>query len=193
MGVCALLFCENPKNTNSNNTGVMVFILLFFGGLLFFINTRYNRGNTNNVNAVAEINPPIITVAKGFCTSAPALVLNAIGKKPKLATDAVIKTGLSLVFAPSIILGIISFQPSFSNRLKVAINTIPFRTATPNKAINPTPADILNGMSRDKRANTPPMALIGIAVYTKTASLNEWNVKYSKIKIKSNAIGTAIN
>src|SRR5690606_37110995 len=174
---CAWLFWKKPKLTNSNNTGVIVFILLFFGGLWLRINTRYNRGNTNNVNAVAEINPPITTVAKGFCTSAPALVLNAIGKKPKLATDAVINTGLSLVFAPSIILGIMSFQPSFSNLLKVAISTIPFKTATPNRAINPTPADILNGISRNNRANTPPMALIGIAVYTKMASLKEWNVK----------------
>src|SRR5690606_4034002 len=122
IGLCALLFCENPKNTNSNNTAIIAFILLFFGGLLFLINTRYNRGSTNKVNAVAEINPPITTVAKGFCTSAPALVLNAIGKKPKLATDAVINTGLSLVLAPSIILGIMSSQPSFSNLLKVAIS-----------------------------------------------------------------------
>ena len=142
----------------------MAFVLLFFGGFWFLINTRYSKGSTNNVNAVAEINPPITTVANGFCTSAPALVLNAIGKKPKLATDAVINTGLSLVLAPSIILGTISFQPSFSSLLNVAISTIPFRTATPNRAINPTPADMLNGISRNKRANTPPMALIGIAV-----------------------------
>ena len=41
---------------------------------------------------VEEIIPPITTVAKGRCTSAPAPTLNAIGIKPKLATKAVIHT-----------------------------------------------------------------------------------------------------
>src|SRR5690606_41114944 len=111
----------------------MAFVLLFFGGFWFLINTRYSNGRTNNVRAVAEISPPITTAANGLCTSAPALVLNAIGRKPKLATDAVINTGLSLVLAPSIILGIISFQPSISSLLNVALTTIPFITATPNR------------------------------------------------------------
>jgi hypothetical protein len=39
--------------------------------------------------------PPITTLASGRCTSAPVEVEIAIGTKPKLATNAVIKTGLS--------------------------------------------------------------------------------------------------
>ncbi len=40
------------------------------------------------------------TVASGLCTSAPVPVLSAMGKKPRLATSAVIETGRSLVKAP---------------------------------------------------------------------------------------------
>jgi hypothetical protein len=40
---------------------------------------------------------------------------------------------------------------------------MPFKTATPNKAINPTPAEILNGIPLNHSASTPPMAEKGIA------------------------------
>lgn len=63
----------------------------------------YNAGNTSNVKMVEEIIPPITTVASGLCTSEPAPILNAIGTKPREATSAVIRTGRSLVKAPSII------------------------------------------------------------------------------------------
>ena len=46
--------------------------------------------------------PPITTVAKGRCTSAPALVEIAIGKNPNVATEAVIRTGRSRFLAASI-------------------------------------------------------------------------------------------
>ena len=46
---------------------------------------------------MAVISPPITTVASGFCTSAPAEVDNAIGRKPREATAAVIITGRNLV------------------------------------------------------------------------------------------------
>src|SRR3546814_11983 len=62
---------------------------------------RYNAGNTRRVSKVEEMTPPITTVAKGRCTSAPAPTLNAIGTKPRLATSAVISTGRSRVSAPS--------------------------------------------------------------------------------------------
>ena len=116
-------------------------------------------------------------MAKGFCTSAPALLLNAIGKNPKLATVAVINTGRSRILVPSITRLKTSLTPSFSNWLKVPINTIPLRTATPNKAIKPIPALMLKGIPRSIKANTPPMALIGIAVNIKPACLKERNVK----------------
>ena len=60
----------------------------------------YKTGNTISVNAVAVINPPITTVANGRCTSAPDEFDNAIGKKPKAATVAVINTGLNLTRVP---------------------------------------------------------------------------------------------
>ena len=53
-------------------------------------------GKTNKVKNVAINKPPMTTVAKGLWTSAPAPLLNAIGKKPNEATNAVINTGLSL-------------------------------------------------------------------------------------------------
>jgi hypothetical protein len=49
--------------------------------LIFELKMIYSKGSTNSVRKVAVINPPITTVANGFCTSAPAPVLNAIGKK----------------------------------------------------------------------------------------------------------------
>ena len=49
---------------------------------------------------VAEIRPPITTVASGFCTSAPDPVAIAIGTKPSEATNAVITTGRNRASAP---------------------------------------------------------------------------------------------
>ena len=37
-------------------------------------------GNTTNVSKVAEINPPMTTVANGRCTSAPAVVEEPSGE-----------------------------------------------------------------------------------------------------------------
>ena len=69
------------------------------------------------VNMVEETKPPITTVAKGRCTSAPALVEIAIGKKPNAAAAAVKITGRNLSFAPLITLSSISSIPSFFNSL----------------------------------------------------------------------------
>ena len=44
--------------------------------------------------------PPITTVASGLCTSAPVPVFSAMGRKPKLATSAIINTGRSFVNVP---------------------------------------------------------------------------------------------
>ena len=61
----------------------------------------YSAGRTRRVNTVEVMRPPITTVASGRCTSAPELVDNAIGRNPRLATDAVMSTGLSRATAPS--------------------------------------------------------------------------------------------
>ena len=108
-------------------------------------------------------NPPITTVASGRCTSAPAPLLIAIGKKPSEATKPVISTGRNLIFVPINTIFFKSCQPSLFNRLNSAIKTIPFKTATPNNAIKPTPADILNGIPRKAKAKIPPTADRGMA------------------------------
>ena len=90
-----------------------MFHLGFLFSEILVLKMIYNNGNTNSVRNVAVIKPPITTVANGFCTSAPALLLNAIGKKnPKLATVAVINTGRNLIFVPSITLSK-NISPSF--------------------------------------------------------------------------------
>ena len=72
---------------------IIVVDFIFFGfNLIPFSNIIYKIGKTNKVKNVATINLPITTVAKGFCTSAPKPLLNAIRKKPSDATNAVIKT-----------------------------------------------------------------------------------------------------
>src|SRR3546814_12617327 len=54
---------------------------------------RYNAGNTRRVSKVEEMTPPITTVPKGPCPSAPPPALNAIGTNPMLATSAAHPTG----------------------------------------------------------------------------------------------------
>ncbi len=151
----------------------------------------YNTGKTTNVRKVAVINPPITTVANGFCTSAPEPVDNAIGKKPNEATVAVINTGRNLTEVPFRIIAFMSVIPSFFSRLNSLINTMPFNTATPNSAIKPTPAEMLNGIPLNHKANTPPIALIGIAVKMSSEYLIEPNVKNRSRRINANATGTA--
>ncbi len=121
-------------------------------------------GKTTKVSMVAINRPPITTVANGLCTSAPDPLLKAIGKNPKEATRAVIKTGLNLILVPIKTIRCRLVSPSFLRRLNSAIKTIPFNTATPNKAIKPTPALMLNGMPRSAKKNIPPMADNGMAV-----------------------------
>ena len=86
--------------------------------LLLLIKREYKTGNTINVRSVDEINPPITTVAKGFCTSLPAEVDKAIGKNPNDATAAVANTGLNRAAVPFKIRCVISSSPSSLNRLK---------------------------------------------------------------------------
>jgi len=64
-------------------------------------NRIYSVGRTNSVSSVAEISPPITTVASGFWTSAPAPSPSAIGKNPNEATSAVMTTGRRRASAPS--------------------------------------------------------------------------------------------
>ena len=129
-----------------------------------FSKSEYKTGRTTKVKMVAVISPPITTVARGRCTSAPALVEIAIGKKPKAAADAVKSTARKRSFVPCLIKVSISSKCCFLSSLKCSISTIPFNTAIPKSAIKPTPAEILNGMSRIHKSKTPPTADNGIAV-----------------------------
>jgi hypothetical protein len=51
-------------------------------------NTAYKTGSTRSVSNVDDTIPPITTVARGRCTSAPTPVLSAIGTNPIAATAA---------------------------------------------------------------------------------------------------------
>ena len=113
---------------------------------------------------MAIINPPITTVASGRCTSAPEPLLKAIGKKPSDATKAVIKTGRNLNLVPVITICFKSVKPLFFSLLNSAISTMPFSTATPKRAIKPTPALILKGIPRKAKKKIPPIAESGMAV-----------------------------
>lgn len=138
---------------------------------------RYKTGRTNKVRSVAETSPPITTVASGLCTSAPELVESAMGKNPRDATRAVISTGRKRVSVPWKITCFKSFIPSLRKELNSAIRTIPFKTATPKRAMKPIPADMLNGIPRRYNAKIPPIADNGIAVKIRKLCLNERKVK----------------
>ena len=50
------------------------------------------------------------------------------------------------------------------------ISTIPLSTATPKRAMKPTPAEMLKGIPLSHKAQTPPMAASGMAEKTKSDS-----------------------
>lgn len=104
------------------------------------------------------------TVANGRCTSAPADMDNAIGKNPKMSVASVSKIGLILSLVPVRIRSLMLIIPSSFNVLNRFIKTNPSSTAMPNSTIKPIPAEMLKGISRNQRANTPPIAANGIAV-----------------------------
>ncbi|MCY1406785.1 hypothetical protein D9M71_220650 [compost metagenome] len=110
---------------------------------------------------------------------------------PNDATNAVISTGRSRVRAPSSTARR-NGRPS-SRRLRIkAIITNPLSTATPDKAIKPTPADIDRGMSRNHKATTPPVKAKGMPVNTSMPSLRLLNIMNSRANTSSKATGTTI-
>ena len=118
---------------------------------------------------VAEIRPPITTVASGFCTSAPEPVAIAIGTKPRLATSAVMTTGRRRIIAPSYAAFARSMPLSINDWIDVTM-TRPFRTAIPDRAMNPTAAEIEKGIPLRNSARTPPTSASGTPVNTIAAS-----------------------
>ena len=81
---------------------------------------------------------------------------------------------------------------SIANLFISVNNTIPFNTATPNNAINPTPAEILNGIPLNHNASTPPMAEKGIAEKINKQCFKLLKAKNNITKINNKAPGTAI-
>ena len=69
---------------------------------------------------------------------------------------------------------------------------MPFKTATPNNAIKPIPALILNGIPLNRRANTPPIADNGIAEKINKLYFTFPKAKYSINKISIKAMGNAM-
>ena len=108
------------------------------------------------------------TVASGRCTSAPVPVARAIGMNPNEATNAVIKTGRRRVSDPC---RIASSKGSPSSR-RFSMNeiiTMPFSTATPERAMNPTAAEIDNGIPLSHKERNPPVNAKGTPVNTNSA------------------------
>ena len=132
--------------------------------------------------------PPITTVARGRCTSAPIPVARAMGTNPREATKAVISTGRSRVSDPCRMAS--SKGTSWSRNLLIKeMMTIPFNTATPDNAMNPTAAEIDNGIPRIHKEKTPPVKAKGIPVNTKKEFLMEPKAANSSKKISKREAG----
>lgn len=135
--------------------------------------------------------PPITTVASGRWTSAPVPVTRAIGIKRKEATRVDINTGRNRFRAPSLTAELNECPSSRRLRMK-AIITRQFSTATSDKAIKPTPAEIDSGMSRSHKAMTRLVNEKGIPVNTNSPSLRLLNIMNSSANTMSRATGTTI-
>src|SRR6266568_1579289 len=129
------------------------------------------------------------TVAKGFCTSAPVPVAKAIGTKPNEATSAVMITGRNRVRAPWLIAARAPTPSAISFRIWLSI-TNPFRTATPERAMKPTAAEIENGMPRSQSAAIPPVRARGTALKTRSASRADPSALNNRRKIRRKQPGT---
>ncbi len=100
------------------------------------------------------------TVASGRCTSAPEFVESAIGRKPRLATVAVISTGRSRVIA-ACRAAAAAASPSLRPFLHVAHHHDAVQNRDPEQGYKPTAAEMLKGMPRTARAKIPPTAANG--------------------------------
>ncbi len=144
-----------------------------------------------SVSSVLEIRPPMTTVASGRCTSEPVPVAIAIGTKPSEATSAVMRTGRSRVRHPRRIAASRG-SPSRRNWLMNETITSPLSTATPDKAMKPTAAEIEKGMSRSQSETMPPVRPSGTHVNTSSAYLTLLNVLNRSRKMRKKQTGTTM-
>ena len=66
--------------------------------------------------------------------------------------------------------------PSARIWLKYEISSTPFWTTTPKIEMNPTAAEMLNGVPVSRKAQTPPIAAATTLAMTSSASLIELNI-----------------
>ena len=164
---CCAIAGIDSKATETRKKNLIIITIPYS---YFLVNILYTAGNTNKVRSVEVTNPPITTVASGRCTSAPSPCDSAIGKKPIEATRAVMSTGRNLVLQLSTMRWCMSATPLRCSRFICPMSTMPLSTATPNRAMKPTPADMENGIPLSHNAHTPPMAASGMAENTKSDS-----------------------
>lgn len=69
--------------------------------------------------------------------------------------------------------------PSCSRRRENETSTSPLRTATPNSAMKPMPAEMLKGMPRIQSAKTPPMVANGMFTKIRIAGRISWKASHS--------------
>ena len=160
--VCCAFSAEGLTSRQASAMPVAICLFIFI--LMVFSSNAYKIGTTISVNTVAENSPPMTTVASGRCTSAPAELLMAMGRKPSMAAVAVSRMGRRRSRVPVMMRSRRSATPSACNVLKRLISTRPLSTATPKSTMNPTPADMLNGMPRRANARMPPMVASGTAI-----------------------------
>ena len=132
-------------------------------GSFFLFSKIINIGIITIVKNVDVIKPPITTVARGLCTSAPEPVLKAIGINPKQATKAVIATGLSLDFAP-LTTAFTKLSSVLRRLLMKLTKTKLLSTTIPDNAIKPIMAGILKFIPLKYKVKIPPAKPRGIEV-----------------------------
>src|SRR5690625_3974594 len=154
-----------------------------------FVARAAHGGSTSRVSAVAVSNPPITTVARGFCTSAPAPVAMAIGMKPTMATSAVVRTARRRLAAPAAAASI-GKSPALRRSRIACISTKPLSVATPDTAIKPTAADTEKGIPRISKASAPPTKARGTQANTRPASLMLPRARNSSTPINAKTNGT---
>ena len=137
---------------------------------------------------VIGVMPPRFEFPKGVKDFTPSVDL-WVPMAPSEATRAVISTGRSRRNAPSRIASS-SRSPSMRSLRMKAIITTPLSTATPDSAMNPTPAEIDSGRSRSHKASTPPVSASGTPLKITRASRPDPKAMKSRPKISSSVTGT---
>src|SRR6056297_256227 len=123
-------------------------------------NQRYTAGRTSSVSNVDVIRPPTTTAASGRCTFEPIPSASNSGTRPRIATEAVIRTGRRRRSAPTRTASSIS-RPRARSSLMYETITTPLSTATPNTAMKPTAPGTDRYSPEIQSAKMPPVIANG--------------------------------